>query len=204
MIKVLQYSDEAIKLDSTYIKSYKLRGEAKVETAKGILGEEGISQMKDGLEDIIKAKALCKGQKKEAFEDELTHSTLVAKKILYYKDKEYKTQLRMELGEYLQEPIEKYSTSRGEWEDLKNQLNEFLYSFEQEERKIPEFLTCPISCEIMIKPILLSSGHTYEKKEIDKHFNKNGYKDPLTGENVSATTIENINLRQAIEDFLIK
>ena len=96
--------------------------------------------MKDGLEDIIKAKALCKGQKKESFENELTHSTLTAKKIIYYKDKECKAQLKMELGEYLQDPISKYSSSYKESEELTSQLNEFLYSFEAEELKIPEFL----------------------------------------------------------------
>lgn len=56
----------------------------------------------------------------------------------------------------------------------------------------------------MKKPILLSSGHTYEKEVIEKHIQQNGYKDPLTKESIAPSLIDNINLRHAIEDFLEK
>ena len=104
----------------------------------------------------------------------------------------------------MQKPIEEHSSSRQEGERLNSELNELLKEEVEEEKNIPEFLTCPISLEVMIDPKLLSSGHSYEKEEIKKHFKKNGLKDPLTNENVKAEQIDNINLRQAIEDYLEK
>ena len=104
----------------------------------------------------------------------------------------------------MQKPIEEHSSSRQEGERLKSELNELLKEEVEEEKNIPEFLTCPISLEVMIDPKLLSSGHSYEKEEIKKHFKKNGLKDPLTNENVKAEQIDNINLRQTIEDYLEK
>lgn len=176
-------------------------------------GQEALDRMKDGLKDITKgkcvsktgiAKALCKGQKKESFEDEITHSLLVAKKIIYYKEKEFQNTMRIDLNEYLQEPIDKYSENQKESEELKKELNEFLTAIEPEEKKVPEFLTCPLTTEIINKPILLSSGNTYEKRSIENYFAENGYKDPVTKEPVSDTLIDNINLRQAIEDYIEK
>jgi len=94
--------------------------------------------------------------------------------------------------------------SREESEKLKESLEELLLDEEEEEKKIPEFLTWPVSLDIMVDPKLLSSGHTYEKDEIKKHFDKNGLKDPLTNSQVKPHLIDNINLKQAIEDYLNK
>lgn len=33
---------------------------------------------------------------------------------------------------------------------------------------------------MFVEPVLLSSGFTYEKKAIEKHFQMNGYFDPMT------------------------
>lgn len=144
------------------------------------------------------------GQGKKDFETEISKSLLLAKKIYYYKEKEHQAFAKAELAEYLQDPIEKYTSSGKECEELKKELEEFLNLEDEEEKKIPEFLQCPITCDLMENPTLLSSGHTYEKDQIKKHFLTNGYKDPMTGEQVSPTLIENINLRQAIEDFIEK
>ena len=45
--------------------------------------------------------------------------------------------------------------------------------------KIPEHLICPITDDLMEEPVIISSGFTYEKSEILKHFQTNGYFDPL-------------------------
>ena len=147
---------------------------------------------------------MSKNQKKEAFEDEIRNSLLISKKIYYYKEKEYQDNAKVELSEYLQDPIEKYTSDKKEWDALKKDLTEFLSNIRNEENKIPEFLCCPLTKELMKKPMLLSSGHTYEKEDIQKYIKENGYKDPQTSEKVSATMIENINLRHAIEEFIEK
>lgn len=112
--------------------------------------------------------------------------------------------MKEDLRQYLQDPIEKYTANSGEWERLKKGLEDFLNDEETDDRHIPDSLTCPITLDLMIDPVLLSSGHTYEKSEVDKHFKTNGYTDPYTKVDVKPDMIENINLRQAIEDFLEK
>lgn len=153
---------------------------------------------------ILIARRLLIGQGKEGFDKEILHTLRLAKKIYYFKDKEYQGLSKIELSEYLQEPIATYSQSHVEGERLKRELEDFLGSTNEDDRHIPEFLLCPITCDLILEPVLISSGHTYEKSELKKHFLKNGYKDPLTGEAVSATMIDNINLRQAIEDYIEK
>lgn len=152
------------------------------------------------------AKRLTLGQGKGIFDKEIIHSVRIGKKILYYKEKEYKAQAKLELSSYLEDPISKYSASSIEADEIKKELQEFLSGIDDEEddEKIPDYLICPITCELILDPVLLSSGHTYEREEINKHFQKNGFKDPMTGEAVSPNIVDNINLRQAIEDFIEK
>ncbi len=47
-------------------------------------------------------------------------------------------------------------------------------------KDIPEFLLCRITDDLMEEPVILSSGFTYEKSAILKHFTKNGHYDPVT------------------------
>ena len=61
---------------------------------------------------------------------------------------------------------------------------------------------CPITDELMETPVILSSGHTYEKSAIVSHFKVNGPTDPLTRETVDPNIlIVNRGLKQAISDF---
>jgi hypothetical protein len=152
------------------------------------------------------AKRLTLGQGKGFFDKEIIHSLRIGKKILYFKEKEYKAQAKLDLSSYLEEPISKYSASSIEALDIKKELQEFLAGIDDEEddEKIPDYLICPITCELILDPVLLSSGHTYEREVITTHFEKNGFKDPMTGEAVNANIVDNINLRQAIEDYIEK
>ena len=43
------------------------------------------------------------------------------------------------------------------------------------------FLQCPLTKQLMIDPVFVSSGHTYSRDGIMKHIEKNGYIDPKTG-----------------------
>lgn len=57
----------------------------------------------------------------------------------------------------------------------------------------------------MDQPVLLTSGFTYEKREILRHFEKNGHFDPMTREDVNpAILILNKQIKQATQDFLQK
>lgn len=150
------------------------------------------------------AARLTSSMNKRVFDKDIQHSLRLAYKIFYYKNKEYNAKAKDELKDYLQTPIEKYAESRSDSDNLKQQLDEFLQDEEEDDQNIPEFLKCPITLDLMLEPILLSSGHTYEKDELTKHFTKNGYIDPLTKETVQPELIDNINLRQAIEDFIEK
>ena len=55
----------------------------------------------------------------------------------------------------------------------------------------------------MEEPVIISSGFTYEKAEITKHFQINGYTDPLNRENVEKNTmIRNYSIMHATEEYL--
>jgi len=64
---------------------------------------------------------------------------------------------------------------------------------------------CRITCDLMRDPVCLSSGFTYEREAILKHFSVNGYTDPMTRQKICPDIIiENRELKNAIEDFLLK
>jgi len=153
---------------------------------------------------LITAMRLTIGQGKGIFDKEILHSVRLAKKIYYYKEKQVNFFAKNELSNYLQEPISNYSATAEEGNKLKQDLMDFLEGVDdnEDDQKIPDYLMCPITCDLILDPVLLSSGHTYEREEIQKHFSQNGHKDPVTNESVNDKTIDNINLKQAIEDFI--
>ena len=69
--------------------------------------------------------------------------------------------------------------------------------------EIPDFLLCPITDDLMEEPVVISSGFTYEKSEILKHFQTNGNFDPLNRDQVDPKIlITNYNIKHATEEFL--
>ena len=46
--------------------------------------------------------------------------------------------------------------------------------------EVPDFLKCAIADDIMKDPVIIQSGHTYEKAMIEKHFRMLGAFDPVT------------------------
>ena len=68
----------------------------------------------------------------------------------------------------------------------------------------PNEFMCPISLNLLNDPVIASDGHTYERKEIEKWFASHR-KSPKTGNNLGdLRLIENIALRQLIDDFRTK
>lgn len=54
----------------------------------------------------------------------------------------------------------------------------------------------------MSDPVLISSGNTFEREAISDYFLYNGYKDPVTGENVDWNYLEaNLHLKKSIEGY---
>ena len=73
-----------------------------------------------------------------------------------------------------------------------------------EEDNAPDSYKCPISRLIMRRPVQLSDGHSYEKKEIKKWL-KRSNKSPCTGDILENTTMtDNFTLRSIIQDDMQK
>jgi len=73
-----------------------------------------------------------------------------------------------------------------------------------EEDNAPDSYKCPISRLIMRRPVQLSDGHSYEKKEIKKWL-KRSNKSPCTGDTLENTTMtDNFTLRSIIQDDMQK
>ena len=81
--------------------------------------------------------------------------------------------------------------------EVKSQLNDM-----KKDRHIPEYLMCPLKLDFMEEPVVLSSGFTYEKTDIQSHFNVNGKTDPQTREEVDGTLVANQSIKHATEEFL--
>ena len=65
---------------------------------------------------------------------------------------------------------------------------------------LPDHLKSPISHELMEDPVIIDSGHTYEREMIKKHFSLHGATDPITGVSVNPKVlIDNHELRKACE-----
>ncbi len=71
-------------------------------------------------------------------------------------------------------------------------INEFM--------EIPDFCLCPITGEMMDDPVMLISGHSYEKEAIKNWFERGNIKDPLTGIKLPMKImLTNYKLREAID-----
>jgi STIP1 homology and U-box containing protein 1 len=68
---------------------------------------------------------------------------------------------------------------------------------------VPDFLKCAISDDLMQDPVVIQSGHTYEREMITKHFQMSGAFDPITRQEVDPSVlIPNHMLKKASESFL--
>ncbi|OMO59813.1 Armadillo [Corchorus olitorius] len=66
----------------------------------------------------------------------------------------------------------------------------------------PEDFRCPISLELMIDPVTVSTGQTYDRSSIQKWFKAGNMICPKTGEKLANTElVPNTNLRKLIHQF---
>jgi|TARA_B000000475_G_scaffold272118_1_gene271985 hypothetical protein len=83
-------------------------------------------------------------------------------------------------------------------DDDSNLLKKIRYS-------IPKEFKCPITCDLMLNPVIASDGHTYDLKSLNNLFKtkKDVIKSPLTREILNKNIkISNINLKKLIDDML--
>jgi len=61
-------------------------------------------------------------------------------------------------------------------------LRQKLYEEESAiEIEVSEDFRCPITCEVLVDPVVLSSGHTYERHAIEDWIRRGNFTDPVTG-----------------------
>ena len=66
----------------------------------------------------------------------------------------------------------------------------------------PKSFLCPITCELMMDPVIACDGHSYERSAIEKWLSKSR-KSPMTGLNLESTVlIPNLGLKGAISEWL--
>ena len=65
----------------------------------------------------------------------------------------------------------------------------------------PDHLRCPITHEMFRDPVVLQSGHTYERAAIEQHL-RNDRTDPLTRARIGAAPVTNMGMRKAVQAWL--
>ncbi|KAM0910001.1 hypothetical protein ACQ4PT_014456 [Festuca glaucescens] len=66
--------------------------------------------------------------------------------------------------------------------------------------EVPEYLLCPLSCELMVDPVTIATGKTFERRVLKDWFKKNGHICPVTGELVSSTILRNDRVKGYLEE----
>ena len=73
----------------------------------------------------------------------------------------------------------------------------------QLENNLEILLRCPITLEIFIDPVIAADGHTYERKAIQKSFNKGNSKSPLTNNQLDNRTLTpNLRVKSIINSII--
>ena len=65
----------------------------------------------------------------------------------------------------------------------------------------PDHLLCPITHEMFRDPVVLMSGHTYERAAIERHLRVHGT-DPLTRERIRIAPVTNMSMRNVVHAWL--
>lgn len=69
----------------------------------------------------------------------------------------------------------------------------------------PDDFRCPISLEIMTDPVIISTGHTYDRLSISKWFGDGNHTCPLTGEKLMCTDlVPNLALKNFIKQYCLE
>ncbi|KAF2857880.1 U-box-domain-containing protein [Piedraia hortae CBS 480.64] len=95
------------------------------------------------------------------------------------------------------DPAEKKKVE-GEFKEKVRSLRDV---FESKRKNVPNWMTDPITFEIMHDPVTTKHGHSYERGTIIEHLKRNAV-DPLTRETLFVRDLrDNLALREACEEF---
>src|SRR3989338_7989423 len=70
----------------------------------------------------------------------------------------------------------------------------------KDENRIPASYECPITCKVMVDPVVCADGHTYERAAIEKWLSSNGTS-PITRQTLSGVFTQNYALKSAIAEW---
>ncbi|CAK89202.1 unnamed protein product (macronuclear) [Paramecium tetraurelia] len=178
---------QALQLDNKNVRAYFILG-----TVHLILGQQDkcLIQAQEGVNFLIQAQKHIdlKPQLKESINYNYSQGLILKAKL--EKSENYKEFLN------LKEKLTKF------YGKIIN-LNKLSYPGTKE-HYVPnsvEYYTCVITQEAMCEPVLLSSGHTYEKCSINECIRVNGPYDPATRQVIWGNQIPNIQLKSAIVDY---
>lgn len=88
---------------------------------------------------------------------------------------------------------------------IANGLRSLLYSLTQKEVDVPQDFVCPITHEIMIDPVMVEDGFSYERAAIMEWFAKDKSTSPMTNCVLTSTNVfENEKLKREIENYMKK
>ncbi|XP_044386007.1 U-box domain-containing protein 9-like [Triticum aestivum] len=65
----------------------------------------------------------------------------------------------------------------------------------------PEYLTCPLLGELMIDPVTIATGKTFDRQYLKDWFEKNGHICPVTGQPVSGAIVRNERIRRYLYEW---
>ena len=186
---MLKDATMAVELDDTYVKAFVAVGEALVELGKQDFGS--FTQIDKGIQRLRKGYSLCTGQKLRRFEEDILKQILKAQKIKFYKQKEVEDNEKASMMHDLKKKMSTYKDlmnvqyPNNPQTDNPNDTYKNFAKYLDSDRdarplEVPDYLKCPITDELMDEPVVIQSGHTYEKEMIMKHFKTNGGFDPIT------------------------
>lgn len=90
------------------------------------------------------------------------------------------------------------------YKEFTDKINEYLRNTDDKIMDIPNEYFCPISKEIMLEPVVIRDGYTYEKKSIKEWF-KYSNKSPITSKMVrNKIYLNNTSLRNMIREWIDK
>lgn len=93
-------------------------------------------------------------------------------------------------------------TINNPYQEITQKINSYIFESEELNVKIPNEFFCPISKEIMLEPVVIRDGYTYEKKSILEWF-KISNKSPVTSKELrNKMYLNNTSLRNMIREWI--
>ncbi|EAR93625.2 U-box protein (macronuclear) [Tetrahymena thermophila SB210] len=205
--EVLKDSCEAIRLDHENYKAYNLKGMSQVMLSKEmdimsdqweLFNVQGIKSMQKALDLINEIR------KNQDFQLISSIQTNISKanQILNLKRAEKLQRKKNKSKNLINKLIENDNSLIIDRSEIENFLER---KFQKKDQRPPDAFTCIFTLDLMVNPVITSSGLSYEKSLLEDHVKVNGDVDPTTRAQINfKKCIENKDLKSAIQDFKSK